>query len=837
MATLTVNRLAQTITFAALRGQRVDTALFSLTVTASSGLPVSFSSSNAAVATVSSNTVILNGIGSTTITASQAGDATYLPASSVNQTLAVAGIPVGISSQPTGLTVNVTATATFTVTATGTDPLAYQWRKNGVIISSATNSSYSLPSVLTNQAGNYTVVITNTWGSVTSSVAALTVTAVSGAPVVVLPIADFAVSEDAASVVRNLTLTFSDVLTPAVSLLYAVVGNTNVSLVTAMITDGTNLTMAFTTNGNGNSQVAVSATDADGLSVTNTFVVTVTAVNDAPRFAAWNKTVVAWGWNSYGQANVPTTARSGMSAIAASGSHTVALKADGSVVAWGRNSEGQTTVPAGLSGVTAIAAGAQYTVALKADGSVVAWGDNGYGQTNVPAGVSGVSALAAGWYHTVALKADGSVAAWGRNDFGQANVPPAAQSGVIAIAAGGFHTVALKVDGSVVAWGWNAYGQTTVPAGLSGVIAMAASESHTVALKADGSVVAWGNNSQGQTTVPTVAQSGVIAIAGGGHHTVALKTNGSVVAWGGNGNGQTTVPTAAQSRVSAIAAGFYHTVALTTVPLAITVTEDSGAYAGGANVASAISPGPANESAQTVAFTVTNDNNALFSVQPAINADGTLTFTPALNMSGSATVTVVAQDDDGTNNGGVDTSAAQTFTITVTPGNAAPPSITSQPASATNSVGSSAAFSVTTTGSGPLVYQWRKDGVILPGANSATLVFTPTNRAFAGAYSVVVTNAFGSVTSSNAVLRVLVPQRIERLEKLAGGTFKLRFSDVDGGLLVEADKNGFTLQWSANLVNWFDLTNVTRTVVNGTVELEDADAAGQARRFYRVLER
>ena len=38
-------------------------------------------------------------------------------------------------------------------------------------------------------------------------------------------------------------------------------------------------------------------------------------------------------------------------------------------------------------------------------------------------------------------------------------------------------------------------------------------------------------------------------------------------------------------------------------------------------------------------------------------------------------------------------------------------------------------------------------------------------------------------------------------------------------------------------MNWFDLTNATRTVVNGTVELEDADAAGQARRFYRVLER
>ena len=105
------------------------------------------------------------------------------------------------------------------------------------------------------------------------------------------------------------------------------------------------------------------------------------------------------------------------------------------VVAWGYNGYGQTTVPAGLSGVSAIAAGEYHTVAVKADGSVVAWGYNGYGQTTVPAGLSGVTAIAAGDYHTVALKANGSVVAWGRNSEGQTNVP-AGLSGVTAIAAG-----------------------------------------------------------------------------------------------------------------------------------------------------------------------------------------------------------------------------------------------------------------------------------------------------------------------------------------------------------------------------------------------------------------
>ena len=146
-------------------------------------------------------------------------------------------------------------------------------------------------------------------------------------------------------------------------------------------------------------------------------------------------------------------------------------------------------------------------------------------------------------------------------------------------------------------------------------------------------------------------------------------------------------------------------------------------------------------------------------------------------------------------------------------------------------------LTVTATGAAPLTYQWRKDGVALSGASGATLALVPTNRAAGGAYSVVVTNAFGSVTSNPALLRVMVAQRMERPEKLAGGTFKLRFSDGDGVGLTEVDKNGFTLQWSTNLVQWFDLTNATRSVVGGKVELEDADAAGKARRFYRVLER
>src|SRR5204863_451982 len=96
----------------------------------------------------------------------------------------------------------------------------------------------------------------------------------------------------------------------------------------------------------------------------------------------------------------------------------------------------------------------------------------------------------------------------------------------------------------------------------------------------------------------------------------------------------------------------------------VTVLEDSGAQTITPWV-TAISPGPADESAQTVTFTTTNSNNALFSVQPFVASNGTLTFTPAPNANGSATITVFAQDNGGIANGGNDTSASQTRTITV----------------------------------------------------------------------------------------------------------------------------------------------------------------------------
>ena len=99
-------------------------------------------------------------------------------------------------------------------------------------------------------------------------------------------------------------------------------------------------------------------------------------------------------------------------------------------------------VPPSATNIVSIAAGGSDTLALRADGTLFPWGGNYYGQASVPTNVNNVVGLAAGGDHTVALLAGGSVAAWGADYFGQTLVPSQAAN-VVAISAGGAHSVAL----------------------------------------------------------------------------------------------------------------------------------------------------------------------------------------------------------------------------------------------------------------------------------------------------------------------------------------------------------------------------------------------------------
>ena len=252
--------------------------------------------------------------------------------------------------------------------------------------------------------------------------------------------------------------------------------------------------------------------------------------------------VIAWGLNSFGQADVPADARVGVVDIAAGGFFSLALKADGSLIAWGMDSYDELDVPTpdgnDQSKIIAIDSGFSHSLALKNDGTVVAWGS----LPNVlePEEGEDFVSIAAGFNSSLALTSSGAVVAW--NKYGHINVPTEVQGGVTAISSGYSHFLALTSGGAVVAWKTSS-DVLSVPAAVqSGVVAISGGYDYSLALRSDGKVVAWGGNREELTNVPEAAQSGVVAIAAGDDQALALKDDGTLVAWGMNYNHEAEVP-------------------------------------------------------------------------------------------------------------------------------------------------------------------------------------------------------------------------------------------------------------------------------------------------------
>jgi alpha-tubulin suppressor-like RCC1 family protein len=311
----------------------------------------------------------------------------------------------------------------------------------------------------------------------------------------------------------------------------------------------------------------------------------------------------------------------GIYGVSAGGTHILAFINNGNVYAWGNNGDGQlgndsdkaSSTPVQvikasdstlLSGVTAVSAGGSHSLALRNDGTVWAWGSNDEGNlgvttsnnpqrtavqvTSITSAVTKVAA-AAGGGHSLALmdNIDKTVMSWGRNTLGQlgrTTATPATPGTVVkgtgdltnvtGIAAGMSHSLFLLGDGTVWACGYNRFGQLGVGAGdtnsrnvavqvagLTGnATQVAAGFDHSLAL-ISGEVWAWGLNNYGQlgngapligdtvqqSTVPVKVKtneaghpnlSGITKIVAIGDHNLAVDGSGQLWVWGYNSFGE-----------------------------------------------------------------------------------------------------------------------------------------------------------------------------------------------------------------------------------------------------------------------------------------------------------
>jgi len=248
-----------------------QTATFS--VSASGTAPLRFqwlkNSSNISGATSASYTTPAtiagdNGAKFDVVVSNSAGSVTSAMAT---LTVTAAAVPPTITAEPANQTVNAGQMATFSVTASGTAPLSYQWQKNSVNINGATGSSYTTPAATSGDNGaKFDVVVTNSAGSQTSSMATLTVNAAPVAPTITVQPAN-------QTVTAGQTATFSVTATGTAPLSYQWQKNsTNISGATSA-----SYTTPVTSVADSGEQFSVTVSNAAGSTPSASATLTVNA--------------------------------------------------------------------------------------------------------------------------------------------------------------------------------------------------------------------------------------------------------------------------------------------------------------------------------------------------------------------------------------------------------------------------------------------------------------------------------------------------------------------------------------------------------------------------------
>lgn len=155
-----------------------------------------------------------------------------------------------------------------------------------------------------------------------------------------------------------------------------------------------------------------------------------------------------------------------------------------------------------------------------------------------------------------------------------------------------------------------------------------------------------------------------------------------------------------------------------------------------------------------------------------------------------------------------------------------PPIISVQPVGITVLNGGTAVFTVVAVSATTLSYQWYLDGDTVKKATSSILTIKKVSDDDAGRYTVKVTNASGSVTSSNAVL-IIGPGSVKKnlkidTCKMKPGGFELQLSGLT---------NNCVIYTSTDLINWTPIA--TNTPLSGNVDFIDSTATNKPACYFK----
>jgi hypothetical protein len=794
-----------------------------------------------------------------------------------NAAVVVVHSPVVLTTQPSALTVNAGDPATLSVVATGSAPLTYQWRKNGVSITGGTSASHTVREALAGDGASYSVVVGNMVGSVTSANAVLTVnpTVTKTLYKFIAGTYTWAQAKADAEARGGHLATVTTAAEWSAVLLQLGTNASRVQWLGGSQSEGAAEPAGGWqwVTGEAFDYTRWGATQPDNAGGTQRYLV----LNGTGLAAGtWNDADLAGGGSVAGylleQEPVAITAQPASQAVAIGDAVTLEVVATGAgplTYQWRRNGtaiSGGTSATYKFSNAQSANTGVYDVVVTNPCGSLTSTA--AAVSVNVPVSITAqpVSVLAnpgapvrlavtaAGsapityqWRKNGEVLAGGTSAIYafasvqagdaGEYDVAVSNVCGSVQSGTANVVLNTPLTVTSQPQGAVL----NPGGKVTLQVGVSGTMP-ASYQWRRDGVQISGATGDTYTVVSTQITGPTAFDVVATNVVGSVFSEVAVVS-------------ATTPPSILEQPVSLAvnpgAEAVFRVVAGGTAPHIYQWRRNGVAISGGTgaqfalpNVQAAsagnfdVVVGNAAGSATSAVAVLSVNVPVSLSAQPvgaALNAGGTLSL--SVTAAGTApltyqwfrngepvagatartlTLTGVKESDAGSYQavvsnvvGSVSSSLAQVTINT-------PPVVVQQPLALQVNPGEAVSFSVSASGTGPLSYQWRRNGVAISGATASVYSLAAAQSTAVGSYDVVVKNLAGSVTSEAATLALNAALRFTSqpiaLALNPGGTGMLSVA-VEGTVPV-------TYQWRKNGTAIEGATGAAHTVRSAS----DADA-------------